>query len=290
MRSIMLRYILLHQSYDQFHEQRPAIPWGHMLKRPYQKLTDSSFQGWHSFGTWDRVKKGKHDSDLVTNKVASQAIPTSVPDGHPLIKCQRPAPSWPFCPLHCEKIERRSSSAALEHGIFQGNVGSGWEGHLRMTVSPIIENGMNRYSRCRLDLKFDDTQTNVECALHLTRISIHITDRQKKANLIKCTCGVPICENCFACIILRSIFCDVLAVCGNSHVDLFRVNNSNSKHRRDWPLSDFGDIQSNHLCFWRNWWNCQSNETPAFASHTLCPFRYHQPRHRHGRTTHCRRG
>lgn len=63
-------------------------------------------------------------SSYITHKVASQAMPTSEPVGHPLIKCQRPLPSLPLLPLHWEKSERRESSAASLHGRFHGRFGS----------------------------------------------------------------------------------------------------------------------------------------------------------------------
>ena len=64
--------------------------------------------------------------------VASQATPTSEPVGQPLMRCQRPAPSSPLSPRHCEKSERRSLSVmALLQGTFHFVFSSRGEGQLR---------------------------------------------------------------------------------------------------------------------------------------------------------------
>lgn len=65
------------------------------------------------------------------HSVMSQAMPTSEPVGHPLIRCQRPALSSPLSPRHCEKIDRRSFNVTLsEQATFHGAAGSAVVGHL----------------------------------------------------------------------------------------------------------------------------------------------------------------
>lgn len=66
-----------------------------------------------------------------THKVPSHAIPTSVPVGHPLMRCHRPAPSVPFWPRQSENSDRRSFKVTLVwQGMFHGVAGSAWLGHL----------------------------------------------------------------------------------------------------------------------------------------------------------------
>ena len=74
---------------------------------------------------------GDEPEDVCWQSVASHAIPTSEPVGQPLMRCQRPAPSSPLSPRHCEKSERRSLSVVdSEQATFQGAEAGAVLGHL----------------------------------------------------------------------------------------------------------------------------------------------------------------
>jgi hypothetical protein len=109
------------------------------------------------------------------HNVASHAIPTSDPVGHPLIRCHKPMLSFPLLPRHCENIERRLSSAALAQGTFHGAVESTVDGHLDHPHH-ITRRGMMREinSRLVLHLKFDNTKANIKSTLQATRQYIPI--------------------------------------------------------------------------------------------------------------------
>lgn len=81
---------------------------------------------------WGAVKVLKVSSVVnIAHSVPSQAMPTSVPVGQPLIRCHNPVLSFPCLPLQSEKSDRRFSRVTLPQATFQGRVGSVGVGQLR---------------------------------------------------------------------------------------------------------------------------------------------------------------
>ena len=106
-------------------------------------------------------------ADVKTYSVASQAMPTSDPVGHPLIKCHKPILSLPFVPRHCENIERRLSSSALEQGTFHGAVVSTVDGQLNIKHQGCAESVEQIDSRFTLNLEFGDAEADVKTRLKI---------------------------------------------------------------------------------------------------------------------------
>lgn len=98
--------------------------------------------------------------------VANQAIPTSLLVGQPDMRCQRPAPSSPFCPRHEEKSESRSLSVTVLQSTFHGVAGSAWVGQLISRCQRLVGSSMYvQYIRWVMDLKLDDSKGDVEHVL-----------------------------------------------------------------------------------------------------------------------------
>lgn len=106
-------------------------------------------------------------ADVKTYSVASQAMPTSDPVGHPLIKCHKPILSLPFVPRHCENIERRLSSSALEQLTFHGAVVSTTDGQLNIKHQGCAGSGEQTDSRFTLNLEFGDTEADIKTCLEI---------------------------------------------------------------------------------------------------------------------------
>ena len=116
------------------HVRRLAI----RLVRQWRRLClilQSQGSLWRSVGNytnWMSASSVRSERGRGTYSVANHAMPTSVPVGQPLIRCQRPAPSLPFWPRHWEKSESLSLSVTeSEHATFHGTDGSAVLGHLR---------------------------------------------------------------------------------------------------------------------------------------------------------------
>jgi hypothetical protein len=123
-----------------------------------------------------RTKQYLYGGSL-THNVASHAMPTSEPVGQPLMRCQRPEPSEPLLPLHCENNERRESNSAPLQGTFHGRAGSGVDGQL---ICVHVQNFDVHVSieilRWVLDLKLHDSKANIECGLqtYVRKIGKHM--------------------------------------------------------------------------------------------------------------------
>jgi hypothetical protein len=120
----------LHQSYGRFRETllatRLARPWRLRFRIRRTENLQTMFAG--TFFT--HVNGVKSSCAMPTHRVESQAIPTSVPVGQPLMRCHKPAPSLPRVPRHCEKIDNRSLRTTVLQSTFQGKEGSATLGHL----------------------------------------------------------------------------------------------------------------------------------------------------------------
>lgn len=103
----------------------------------------------------------------VTHSVASQAMPTSDPVGHPLIRCHKPILSLPFVPRHWENIERRLSSSALAQGTFHGAVASTVDGQLSIKHQGCAGSVEQIDSRFTLNLEFGDTEADIKTCLRI---------------------------------------------------------------------------------------------------------------------------
>lgn len=84
---------------------------------------------------WQLLRTDEFNHDWArlhgTYRVPSHAIPTSVPVGQPLMRCQRPALSLLLWPRHAENSDRRSFKVTFAwQARFHGVVGSATLGQL----------------------------------------------------------------------------------------------------------------------------------------------------------------
>jgi hypothetical protein len=108
---------------------------------------------------------------MSTHTVPNQATPTSVPEGHPDIKCQSPVGSVAgsdsalnFSPRHAEKRDSRSFRDTEPQAIFHGLAGS-LAGHLMFHDQRRINAPSMETVRWVANLELNYAETDVECRL-----------------------------------------------------------------------------------------------------------------------------